>query len=60
MIIANAATRDGVLMNTLEVKNNGSRKNLKPRSTTCWSLYSTSSSSFERLSAGMLLAMMNR
>ena len=35
MIIANAATRDGVLMNTLEVKNNGSRKNLKPRSTTC-------------------------
>ena len=41
IIMAIASTLSGFFTNTLEVKNNGSFKNLNPLSLLCWSLYSS-------------------
>src|SRR5215203_1927010 len=58
MTIAIAATRRGVFTNTLEVKNNGSFRNLNPRSSDWRPLYSASSSALVSSSGseGMLVA----
>jgi hypothetical protein len=41
IIMAIASTLSGFFTKTLEVKNNGSFKNLNPLSLLCWSLYSS-------------------